>query len=392
MKIKVFQKNEKIGLLAAAILLVVTLFFDDALLRHGVGLRFSWLDGLMLFMTDFGLIYFFVVLIIFLLFKKKIAEMTIFLLSVATSFELSYLLKMFFQTPRPYIAIEVVTIPLIQAAGFSFPSLHTVICISLLPFLNRIFTKTSQKVFATLVVGTIALSRPYLGVHYVSDVIAGAIIGYTISKIWIYVEERYHFTSWFLFHTKDKFELRRQIAHMVTGLIIVFLLKLKLLNAQIFIFVLIIGGILSFLSKSRHIPFVSRFLKYFERPHDLGVFPGKGSFFLVLGCFLSTLLFPENIALAAITIMAIGDSLTTIIGQYFGKIKNPLSSHKHLEGTIIAIFFATLGAFFFVDLKLAFMSSFLTLLFESVYPRKLNKYLDDNLFIPLVAGAIMMAI
>jgi dolichol kinase len=35
-------------------------------------------------------------------------------------------------------------------------------------------------------------------------------------------------------------------------------------------------------------------------------------------------------------------------------------------------------------------ASLLTITFESIYPEKLASYLDDNIAMPLLAGAIMM--
>ena len=39
----------------------------------------------------------------------------------------------------------------------------------------------------------IAISRLYLGVHYMSDVIAGAVIGYAIGASIIYIKEKYFY-------------------------------------------------------------------------------------------------------------------------------------------------------------------------------------------------------
>jgi hypothetical protein len=61
--------------------------------------------------------------------------------------------------------------------------------------------------------------------------------------------------------------------------------------------------------------------------------------------------------MASIVIMAVGDSITTIVGIYFGKLKNPLNPEKHLEGTVLAIFASTIAAFYIVDFPRAFMAS-----------------------------------
>ena len=188
---------------------------------------------------------------------------------------------------------------------------------------------------------------------------------------------------------KDKLELRRQIAHMFMGILIVLLLKLQFLNQEILFLILIGGGILSLVMCKYHIPVLHKVLAYFERPHDLKHFPGKGSFFLVLGSLLAVVFFQRDIAMAAITIMAVGDAITAVIGTYFGKIKNPLNPSKHLEGTLLAIVFSTIAALFFVDFEKAFWASAVSIIFESLSIRYISRVIDDNVMIPLVAGAVM---
>lgn len=389
-KLKILSSREKLLSLCAVAILILTFFYDNALLRRGVGLRFTALDGFMLFITDFGFIYFLIILSAYLSLRKKFSELILIFLSISLAFEIGYIFKIFFQTPRPYFGVQVATVPLIQAAGYSFPSIHTVICCSLIPFIDKIFEKKWQKYSSLFVIILIAFSRPYLGVHYVSDIVAGALIGYISGKLWIYLEKKYQLIEWFFFHIKDKFEFRRQIAHLFIGMTIVFLLKLKLLSSGLLFVILIIGGLISFISRKYKIPIIYEILLFFERPEDLKTFPGKGSLFLIMGSWLTTIFFKEDIALAAIMIVAIGDSVATIIGKFFGKIKNPLNSQKHLEGTVLAIVFSTLGAFYFVNFKAAFAASLITLVIESIYPSRLSKIIDDNLIIPIIAGLIIL--
>jgi dolichol kinase/membrane-associated phospholipid phosphatase len=383
---------EKTFIFGGALLLLFTFFYDDALLRRGVGLRFSALDGLMLYLTDFGLLFFSVLLFGFLVYYKRFRLLVLIILSCAIAFEISYLIKLIFQTPRPYFAVEVATIPLTQASGFSFPSLHTAFCFAVLPFVSVLFDRKWQKYLAYLLIFLIALSRPYLGVHYFSDIFMGALIGFLTSKTILFYEQKYQFTQWFLAHYRDKLELRRQIAHLFIGLLIVFLLKLGLLNATGLLYILIIGGLLSLMQRKWQFPFFHKLLSFFEREKDLRTFPGKGSFFMVLGSYLTVLIFPLDTAMAAISIMAVGDSISHLFGRYFGRTVLPFSGPKKLEGTIFAIAASTLCALFFVDYFKAFSASFISLLVELFLPEKVSKYLDDNLIIPLLAGVIITII
>ncbi len=383
------SRNEKILVLVSALLLILTFFFDQALLRRGVGLRFSWLDGLMLFLTDFGMIYFAVVLIVSFLLQRRYRWLAIAFISLALSFEISYLLKLIFQVPRPYFNLELATIPLTQASGYSFPSLHAAICFGAIPFILQIYSGWKRWLAVTIAV-IIAYSRAYLGVHYFSDIIAGSMIGYLFSRAMIYLEARYNLIVWFLGHVKSKLELRRQIAHLLIGMSIVFLMELKLMTPNILIFTLLLGAIISIIYRYRPIPLIHEILVALERPKDIASFPGRGPFFLILGSLMAMLLFPADIAKGAITVLAVGDSISHIVGRYFGRTRVPFSKDKMLEGTVVAIVLSTFTALLFVDFTKAFLASLITITCEAVYPEKAARYLDDNLIIPIVAGAIML--
>lgn len=375
-----------------ALTLLVTFFFDNSLLSRGVELRFSGLDGLMLYLTDFGMLFFAVLLSVNLLTQKHWRWLAILGLSLFVSFEISYLLKLIFQVPRPYFSLELATIPLTQASGYSFPSLHSAFCLGIVPFLGKIYRPRWQRIIAFVIAITIAYSRAYLGVHYFSDIIAGGMIGYSVSKIAIFAEEQWHFTGWFLGHVKSKLELRRQIAHLVIGVVIVFLIELKLLTPNLLLVILGFGILLSFTYKRWSIPVIHEILQLFERPKDIATFPGKGPIFLILGSYFSLLLFPIDVAKAAIMVLAVGDSVSHLVGRYFGHTRVPFSQNKMLEGTVVAIAFSTLGALLFVSFQQAFLASLITISIESVYPEKMAKYLDDNLLVPLLAGTLMLLV
>ena len=391
-KIKLLNKIEHRLTIATLFIMLVTFFFDDALLRRGVGLRFSWLDGFMLFITDFGLLFVAVAIAVSLILEKKYRLLAMLFFSLMLSFEFSYVLKLIFQTPRPYFNLELATIPLTQASGFSFPSLHAAICFGFIPFVGRIFDQSWKKIAVLVTSLLIAYSRAYLGVHYYSDIIAGGLVGFMISKIIIFVEYRYQAIDWFLGHVKNKLELRRQIAHFLLGILIAFLIELKLLSVNGLGLILVFGAIISLIYRYRPIPVIHEILVWLERPEDIKYFPGKGPFFLVLGALLSLLLFPIEVAKAAIIILAIGDSVSHIVGRYFGKIKVPFSKNKKIEGTVVAIGFSIFGALLFVDFTSAFLASLITMTVEAIYPDKIAKYLDDNLLVPLLAGGIIMLV
>ena len=99
-----------------------------------------------------------------------------FLLTIGTSGILSWLIKTLVQRPRPF---ETLNIPsTVTTKLSSFPSGHALMFFSLVPILSKNFPKI-KGIFWTIAI-LVGVSRIYLGVHYFSDVIAGAIIGYAI--------------------------------------------------------------------------------------------------------------------------------------------------------------------------------------------------------------------
>ncbi len=190
--------------------------------------------------------------------------------------------------------------------------------------------------------------------------------------------------------TKEKLERRRQIFHLFLGTLIVLLYKIRILNINILFIIFLIGFATSFISAKRKIPFLYWFLKKFEREEDFKKSPGKGPLMYLAGALITLLLFEENIALAAIMVLTVGDSVSHMVGKYFGKYR--FRSSKHMEGTIAGIFFASITASMFIEPKLAFLGSTVAMLTEIIELKIGKTIIDDNLVIPVIAGlAIYLA-
>ena len=184
----------------------------------------------------------------------------------------------------------------------------------------------------------------------------------------------------------NKFELNRQIFHIFLGIAIVFLLKFGLIGKGIMPALIILGLFLSYLSTKIKIPVIWLLLQKFER-EEKNKFPGKGMIFYFMGAYFALLLFSKEIAMASIMVLALGDSISHLYGLHFGRIKHPLSKTKFIEGTVAGFAAGFLGALVFLPWQEAFLASFAAMTAEAIEIKIGAKQVDDNLIMPLVAGA-----
>ncbi len=107
--------------------------------------------------------------------KGKLAVAGIILLIIVSD-QLGYrVLKEFFQRPRPCDVLTDVVTPLGCTGTFSFPSNHALNNFTAAFFFYLLFPKLKWVLFITAAL--VSISRVYLGLHYPSDIIGGAIIG-----------------------------------------------------------------------------------------------------------------------------------------------------------------------------------------------------------------------
>ncbi len=193
---------------------------------------------------------------------------------------------------------------------------------------------------------------------------------------------------------KLRFELKRKIIHIILGLALTTLLYNDLLSTTALILGLICGILLILITKYAHIPLFSHALDQFERTEYRKDFPGKGTFFFVLGSSLTITIFPKEIALASILILTFGDSMSAVFGLIIGKTRNPWreKSKKTLEGTLAGIVCATITATIFIPLLHAAFASTLVMTLESLDLQKKSIFLDDNLLIPILSAVILQSI
>lgn len=192
---------EKRYWIAIFVFLIFSFLLDKWIVKSFEIIRNPLFDPFFLGLAFAGnafIIFFFLTTI--LLWKDKKRRLIIplwlsFLISVLASF----FIKIMVQRPRPFeVGIVSVNSFLFEFLknnfnvwNFSFPSFQALLVFSALPILERSFKRFYYIwfIFACLV----GISRVYLGAHYLSDAISGAVIGYLIGMLVLWIEDKYKF-------------------------------------------------------------------------------------------------------------------------------------------------------------------------------------------------------
>jgi undecaprenyl-diphosphatase len=193
------QKNTKLLIVLILFILLVSasFAFDYQIVEKTSRLRSSSLDVFMLWITFFGSTFFilFFLTSLFLWREHKRRWIVPLWLSLSASFVITSILKFLVARARPY-QLGIATLDLLRYSNTinsSFPSFHAAAAFSALPVLDKEFPrfKFVWLGFAFIV----AFSRIYFAVHYLSDVLTGAFIGYLIGYIAVRFEEKYKYSN-----------------------------------------------------------------------------------------------------------------------------------------------------------------------------------------------------
>lgn len=124
--------------------------------------------------------------------RGKIAVIGVILLIVASDQTGYRILKELLARPRPCDVLTDVITPIGCTGTFSFPSNHALNNFAAGFFFYKLFPKLKWVLFITA--SLVAISRVYLGLHYPSDIIGGALIGilfgYIFSQLALFTERK----------------------------------------------------------------------------------------------------------------------------------------------------------------------------------------------------------
>lgn len=154
--------------------------FDTSVYTAIKALPKTVVEPIFMFMTNFGNPSFCVgmILVLWIVLYKSYGKyiVGVGLIDVILNQSLKYI----FCRPRPSVE------HLVHASGYSFPSGHTMIAMMLYGFFLYLLYKKANGLFKYVGMGVciilmlcIPISRIYVGVHFASDILGGAIIGCT---------------------------------------------------------------------------------------------------------------------------------------------------------------------------------------------------------------------
>jgi glycerol-3-phosphate acyltransferase PlsY len=116
-----------------------------------------------------------------------------------------------------------------------------------------------------------------------------------------------------------------------------------------------------------------------------------GTSYSLAGALIVFLVFPRDIAILAVSFLAVGDAMATIVGKQIGKTR--LLGKRTLEGDL-ACFVSCIAVGFigyFAGLKVSWLAILVGSLGATI-AEAVPLPLNDNLTLPLFAGLVMFAI
>ena len=169
-------------------LFIISLYFDSYIVKGVSYLKNGFLDEFLigLTFTSSEIIIFFFLTSLFLWNENKRKWILPLWFTLFLSTLVSFILKVVIQRPRPFQQgiIEISSFLVKNSYyvwDFSFPSNQTMLVFCAIPILSKEFPKFKYVWIA--LASLVGFSRLYFGLHFLSDVIAGAAIGYLLGAL-----------------------------------------------------------------------------------------------------------------------------------------------------------------------------------------------------------------
>ena len=183
-------------------------------------------------------------------------------------------------------------------------------------------------------------------------------------------------------------EIKRQSFHIIVGTALALLFYYGYITPLRFVVLFGLLVVAFFVYLYFKMPLIHQFIFYMGRRKEMSYFPGLGALFFIFGMILSVWLFPKDIAVASIMILAWSDGVASLVGP-FGRIAY-INPKKNWEGLIVAIAFGTVAASFFVSPWMALAGATVAMLIEGLDITLKDWKVDDNMIVPVVAGIVMV--
>jgi undecaprenyl-diphosphatase len=155
---------------------------DSSLLHHVIQLRRPWLDDVMLFASAIGAAGFvwWITALITMVFPARRAAAWRMILAILLAYAVIELaMKPFFDRARPFDVDSSIAVIDARPVSGSFPSGHAAVAIVGAIAGSRLLPGSAWVWWPLAVI--VAVSRIYIGVHWPTDVMAGAIVGAAVA-------------------------------------------------------------------------------------------------------------------------------------------------------------------------------------------------------------------
>lgn len=166
--------------------------FEIKIIKFLQNISNHYLDILAEAITMLGEQYVIIIILAFIYFVHNKKEGEYIAYSLFTSLALNNTLKGVFQRKRPFqIDNSIIGKRASTATGFSFPSGHTQTSAVFYTSLSEILNSKKFKIISLVIILLVAISRMYLGVHYLSDIVMAILLGMSCSYLGLFLYKRF---------------------------------------------------------------------------------------------------------------------------------------------------------------------------------------------------------